>query len=96
MPPAPFAARPVGQQPHRRIDERGGGLSGGERRRLALARAMLKQAPLLLLDEPTAHLDAEAEAALIPALAAAIKGRTCLIATHSRAVMALADRVVAL
>lgn len=80
----------------RRIDERGGGLSGGERRRLALARAMLKQAPLLLLDEPTAHLDAEAEAALIPALAAAIKGRTCLIATHSRAVMALADRVVAL
>lgn len=80
----------------RRIDERGGGLSGGERRRLALARAMLKQAPLLLLDEPTAHLDAEAETALLPALAAATRGRTCLIATHSRAVMALADRVVAL
>jgi len=80
----------------RRIDERGGGLSGGERRRLALARAMLKQAPLLLLDEPTAHLDAEAEAALVPVLASAIRGRTCLIATHSRAVMALADRVVAL
>lgn len=80
----------------RSIDGRGGGLSGGERRRLALARAMLKQAPLFLLDEPTAHLDAAAEEALIPALAAATRGRTCLIATHSRAVMALADRVVAL
>ncbi|HEY1561488.1 MAG TPA: thiol reductant ABC exporter subunit CydD [Caulobacteraceae bacterium] len=80
----------------REIDERGGGLSGGERRRLALARAFLRDAPLLLLDEPTAHLDARSEQELLPVIARAVKGRTALIATHSDAVAALADRVVRL
>ncbi len=79
-----------------RLDERGAGLSGGERRRLGLARAMLKPAPILLLDEPTADLDAAAELALLPIIAAAAKGRTTLIATHSEVVAALADRVVRL
>jgi ATP-binding cassette subfamily C protein CydD len=79
-----------------RLDERGAGLSGGERRRLGLARAMLKPAPILLLDEPTADLDAASEQALLPILIQAAKGRTTLIATHSEAVAALADRVVRL
>jgi len=78
------------------LDERGAGLSGGERRRLGLARAMLKPAPILLLDEPTAALDAASELALLPIIAQASEGRTTLIATHSEAVAALADRVVRL
>jgi ATP-binding cassette subfamily C protein CydD len=79
-----------------KLDERGAGLSGGERRRLGLARAMLKPAPILLLDEPTADLDAASELALLPIIAAAAKSRTTLIATHSEVVAALADRVVRL
>ncbi|MBO9557543.1 MAG: thiol reductant ABC exporter subunit CydD [Caulobacter sp.] len=79
-----------------RLDERGAGLSGGERRRLGLARAMLKPAPILLLDEPTADLDAASAAALLPILREIAKSRTTLIATHSETVAALADRVVRL
>jgi ATP-binding cassette subfamily C protein CydD len=77
-----------------RLDHRGGGLSGGERRRIGLARAVLKDAPLLLLDEPTAHLDHAAEAALIAVIARACVGRSVIIATHSTALAAIADRVV--
>ena len=92
------AARRAGLAPDldRPLDERGGGLSGGERRRLALARALVKDAPLLLLDEPTANLDPEAEQAMIVLIREAARGRTTLIATHSAAVMAMADRVVTL
>ena len=84
--------------PAARLDERGSGLSGGERRRIALARALLKPAPVLLLDEPTAHLDAASEAALIETIrrATAKGGRTTLIATHSGRLAAVADRVLRL
>jgi len=80
----------------RMLDERGGGLSGGELRRLGLARAFLKDSSILLLDEPTANLDREAEAAVIETIRRAAQGRTTLIATHSAAVAAVADRVVRL
>ena len=80
----------------RRLDERGGGLSGGERRRLGLARALLSQSRVLLFDEPTANLDRDTETALIVALREACKGRTVIIATHSEAVLTVADHVVRL
>ncbi len=76
------------------IDMRGGGLSGGERRRIALARAILKRSPVLLLDEPTAHLDARAEDEMIAAIRRAAQGRTTIVATHSHAVSAIADLTI--
>ncbi|WP_420138401.1 thiol reductant ABC exporter subunit CydD [Sphingomonas sp.] len=78
------------------LDERGSALSGGERRRIALARALLKDAPVLLLDEPTAHLDHASERGLVQAIRAACRGRTTLIATHSPLVASVADRIVRL
>ncbi|MDB5362128.1 MAG: cydD [Rhodospirillales bacterium] len=78
------------------LDERGSGLSGGERQRIALARALLKPAPILLLDEPTAHVDAAAEDGLIAAIADAARGRTTLIATHSARLASIADTIIRL
>ena len=61
----------------------GWGLSGGEAHRVALARTFLGRAPLLLLDEPTAHLDAASEAEIIAVIARLARPATTIIATHS-------------
>lgn len=78
------------------IDARGSGLSGGERRRIAVVRALLRQAPIWLLDEPTSHLDDAAERELVACIALARVGRTTLIATHSEQLAAIADVVIRL
>src|SRR5205814_9444134 len=65
-----------------RVGERGATLSGGERQRLSIARAFLKDAPILILDEPTSALDAQTESLLLEALRRLMKGRTTLIIAH--------------
>lgn len=76
------------------LGDRGAGLSAGQRQRIALARAFLRDAPLLLLDEPTSNLDAESEAAVIDAVERLRAGRTVLLVAHRPALATLADRVV--
>ncbi|QCO67477.1 thiol reductant ABC exporter subunit CydD [Luteimonas yindakuii] len=78
------------------IGERGFGLSGGEARRIALARLFLRNPALALLDEPTAFLDPDTERAVLDALAMFARGRTLIVATHSDAALATAGRVVTL
>jgi len=78
------------------IGERGEGLSGGQAQRLALARAFLKDAPLVVLDEPTASLDPESEAAVEAAIDTLARGRTLLVVAHRLASVRRADRVVVL
>ncbi|HWC38662.1 MAG TPA: ATP-binding cassette domain-containing protein, partial [Acidimicrobiales bacterium] len=79
-----------------RLGERGAGLSAGERQRVALARAFLMDAPLLLLDEPTANLDGTTEDAVLRAIRRLVKGRTVVLAAHRPELVAMADRVVSL
>ena len=87
--------RSLPQGLHTPLGEGGRGLSGGQGQRLALARVWLSAARLVLLDEPTASLDAESEAEVIEALRALSgSGKTVVMATHHPALMALADRCV--
>lgn len=78
------------------VGERGSGLSGGQAQRIALARAFLKDAPLVLLDEPTASLDRDTEAEILGSIRRLARGRTALVATHSQAAMAIAGRWILL
>lgn len=79
-----------------RIGEGGQTLSGGQRQRLSLARAFLKDAPILLLDEPTAALDAATEARLKTSLGRLMQGRTTLLIAHRQSFAEIADRIVLL
>ncbi len=78
------------------VGDEGVGLSGGERQRLAIARALVTDAPLLLLDEPTASLDGRNERAMREAIRTAAVGRTVLIVAHRLATVADADQIVVL
>ena len=78
------------------IGENGCALSGGERQRISIARAFLKDAPIILLDEATASLDVENETAIQEALSRLIKNKTVLIIAHRMRTVAGADRVVVL
>ncbi|MBP3813022.1 MAG: ABC transporter ATP-binding protein [Butyrivibrio sp.] len=79
-----------------RIGENGSELSGGERQRISIARAFLKDAPVVLLDEATASLDAENETAIQEALSRLIKNKTVLIIAHRMRTIANADKIVVL
>ncbi len=78
------------------IGENGSELSGGERQRISIARAFLKDAPVILLDEATASLDVENETAIQQALSALIKNKTVLIIAHRMRTIANADHIVVL
>jgi ABC-type bacteriocin/lantibiotic exporter with double-glycine peptidase domain len=75
------------------IGEHGVGLSEGQQQRLAIARALLRDAPILILDEATSALDKKTEAQLLKNIQSALCGRTCLIITHRSAALNLCSRV---
>jgi ATP-binding cassette subfamily B protein len=78
------------------VGERGSHLSVGQRQRIGIARAFLKNAPILLLDEPTSALDPATEAAIIDTIKELMRGRTTLIATHRLAAIHDVDQIVVL
>jgi len=76
------------------VGERGTTLSHGQRQRLAIARAIVRDAPILILDEPTTGLDEESERAVVQALDMSARGRTVLVITHDLQLAARADRIL--
>jgi len=78
------------------LGERGAQLSGGQRQRIAVARALLKASPVVIMDEAVSSLDAEAEVAMQKAVAEVTTGRTTLVIAHRPSTIRLADRIVVL
>ncbi len=78
------------------VGERGAGFSGGQIQRIALARAFLKNAPIMLLDEPTAHLDSDSEAHIQQSLQVLMQNRTVISIAHRLNTVQQADRIVML
>jgi ABC-type multidrug transport system fused ATPase/permease subunit len=89
----------ITQMPHgydSLLGERAGRISGGQRQRLALARAFLKNAPILILDEPTTALDAETESSVLRALERLRKGRTVIVVAHKLSTVRSASEILVL
>jgi ATP-binding cassette subfamily B protein/subfamily B ATP-binding cassette protein MsbA len=78
------------------IGERGSTLSGGQRQRLSIARALLKDAPIIILDEPTSNLDATTEHEVMSSLERLMRGRTCLVIAHRLSTVRRANRIIVL
>jgi subfamily B ATP-binding cassette protein MsbA len=75
------------------VGERGVTLSGGQRQRIAIARAMIRQTPILILDEPTSGLDAQSELAVIEALDRLMKNKTSIVIAHHLGTIVHADNI---
>lgn len=81
---------------HTRLGDIGGRLSGGERQRISIARALLKEAPVVILDEPTAALDTESEVAVQHAIDTLVRDKTVIVIAHRLSTIAGADQILVL